>query len=82
MGSSPTDGAKGELIMKYIDKFPNMHPIEDEIEGIIRGHHSKPCCMCGKMTEYIDINAEGYICSEECRREFYKEYLSCMKDFD
>ena len=68
--------------MKYIDKFPDMRPIKDENEGMMRGNSSKPCCICGEMTEYIDINAEGYFCSEECRREFYRQYLSYMKDFD
>lgn len=23
-------------------------------------------CVCGKPTRYIDINYEGYVCSEEC----------------
>ena len=23
-------------------------------------------CLCGKPTRYIDINYEGYVCSEEC----------------
>jgi hypothetical protein len=23
-------------------------------------------CACGKPTRYIDINYEGYVCSEEC----------------
>lgn len=68
--------------MKYINKFPDMRPIEDEVEGIMRGRHSKQCAICGEMTEYIDIDAEVYFCSEECRREFYRQYLSCMKDFD
>ena len=24
-------------------------------------------CLCDKPTRYIDINHEGYVCSEECR---------------
>ena len=26
----------------------------------------KPCCVCGKLTNRIEINYEAYICSIEC----------------
>lgn len=55
--------------MKYIDKFPDMKPIFDECEGIIRGGDMKPCIVCGRPTEFIEINYEARLCSEECVAE-------------
>lgn len=34
-----------------------------------KGH----CHMCGKLTDYVEINAEAYFCSLECLDKFYKE---------
>lgn len=28
----------------------------------------KPCCVCGKFTNRIEINYEAYVCSMECER--------------
>lgn len=58
--------------MKYIDKFPDMKPISDECEGIICGRDMKPCVVCGHHTEFIEINYEVRLCSEECVSEMDK----------
>ena len=59
--------------MKFADKFSNMIPIVEERESIMRGLRKKPCCMCGKPTEFIDVDAESYFCSEECMYDFYTQ---------
>lgn len=52
--------------MKYADKFPDMKPIFDVCDGMMRGRTMKPCIICGNPTEYIEINYEARLCSEEC----------------
>ena len=75
--------------MKYADKFPDMKPISDVCEGMIRGGDMKPCIVCGRPTEFIEINYEGRLCSEECvaemdRRasEAFKQYMSCEDSWE
>ncbi len=55
--------------MLLSEKYPDMKPIKEEKDGIMRGHESCPCCICGRMTEYIELNYEAYFCSDECIRE-------------
>lgn len=62
-----------EPIMKFKIKYPTMVPLVDEIGGIIRGVESGPCCVCGELTDFVEINAEVYLCSEECEDAMYKD---------
>lgn len=59
--------------MKFKDKFSNMIPIVDESHGIMRGRKKGHCGYCGTLTDFIDIDAEAYFCSEECMQKFYAE---------
>ena len=58
--------------MKYIDIYQNLRPfhLEDEINGIICASYFRPCSVCGHPTCYVEINYEGYFCSEECLQRF------------
>ena len=31
------------------------------------------CYICGKLTHFIELNSEAYLCSEECDEAFYNE---------
>ena len=63
--------------MKFSEKYPNMRPIVDEApNGIIRGYNKQPCWNCGELTEYIDIDFEAPICSEECQSQKDSEYIN------
>ena len=65
--------------MKFSEKYPNMRPIVDEApNGIIRVHEKQPCWNCGELTEYIDINFEAYLCSEECQAQKDSEYIDAF----
>lgn len=55
--------------MKYANKFPNMIPIFDEQENVFRGFDSKPCHVCKRITQYIEVNYNVPLCSEECSDE-------------
>lgn len=55
--------------MKFIDKFPDMKYIDHECGGIIRGRNQTACIVCGWPTEFIEINYEAHLCSEECVAE-------------
>ena len=70
--------------MKFIDKYPNMIPIKDEApNGIIRGNEVRPCAVCGELTEYIDIDFECHICSDECQDQMCLDYIdACLKSSD
>ena len=67
--------------MKFSEKYPNMCPIIDEApNGIIRVHEKQPCWNCGALTDYVDINYEAYLCSDECQQQKDSEYIEdCLK---
>lgn len=52
--------------MKFSELYPDMVPIIEEHNGIIKGERSCSCAWCGELTPYIEINYESYFCSEEC----------------
>ena len=65
-------------VMKFELKYSNMTPIDDEIDGIICGHHEEPCAMCGEPTRFIEICAEAHFCSDECMKQFYDEFEQAL----
>ena len=40
----------------------------------ILSNNTKPCCVCGKQTNYVEINYESFVCSPECEAVLDKEY--------
>lgn len=52
--------------MKYAEKFPDMIPILDELEGVIRVRTPRACHVCRRITEYLEVNYGVPMCSEEC----------------
>lgn len=70
--------------MKFKDKYPHMKPIVDEApNGVIRGYDALPCAICNEDTEYVDINFECHICSDECQEKMDRDYIdACLKHMD
>lgn len=56
--------------MKYDNTYPDMKPIYDEQNGIIRSNVPKPCHLCEENTEYVNINYEAHFCSDDCLIKF------------
>lgn len=50
-------------------------------DDIIVAKNKKPCAMCGKMTDKIDIYSEGRFCSKECLGKFYEEWNKGFDEF-
>lgn len=61
------------ILMKYIDIYSNMRPQDPEKHGIMCSYKFAPCSVCGHPTCYVEINYEGYFCSEECLEQFENE---------
>jgi hypothetical protein len=38
-------------------------------DGIIRSEYVCMCEACGRPCSFIDVNAEAYVCSEECQEK-------------
>lgn len=56
--------------MKYDIKYPDMKPIHDEKDSIIRANSPRPCHLCKADTEYVEINYEAHFCSDDCLTKF------------
>lgn len=66
---------------KYLDKAQAMVKAEtgqdgqvppggvEVCMGLFFVSSPKPCCICKRMTPFIEINYEAYLCSEECEHE-------------
>lgn len=65
--------------MKFIDKYPTMKPIVEEHNGIARGRDMGKCCVCHQPTDFIEINYEAYICSDECLNKMDDLYFEALK---
>lgn len=65
--------------MKFIDKYPMMEPISEECNGIMRGRGIAKCCICHQPTDFIEINYEAYICSEECLNKLDDLYFEALE---
>ena len=66
--------------MKFIDKYPAMKPIVEEHNGIMRGRDMAKCYICHQPTEFIEINYEAYVCSDECLKKLDDLTLERSKD--
>ena len=51
--------------MKYNIKYHDLKPLEVR-DNILRGRIARPCWCCGEPTEFVEINYEAPLCSEEC----------------
>lgn len=45
----------------------------DVAGNYLKGEEIGKCSVCGKLTQFIEINYEGYFCSSECLYEFEKK---------
>lgn len=67
--------------MKFADKYPSVKPIEWEgVEGIIRGRVAEPCWHCKEPTEFVDIDFQAHLCSDECQKAKWDEYCAAYKE--
>lgn len=67
--------------MKFSDKYPHMKPIIDEAPNfIIRGTEMKPCVICKEPTEFIYLDFECHVCSEECQDTLEYQYMASIMD--
>lgn len=39
----------------------------------LKSRDKKPCLMCKKITDRLDIISEEYFCTNKCEEEFYKK---------
>jgi hypothetical protein len=46
--------------------FPDAKHLEEVREGLIYSNEVGPCCICGFLTHFVEINYQGYFCSSEC----------------
>lgn len=44
-------------------------------EGYIISEEYKPCVMCGKPINIIEVCSEGHFCSKECENKFMEEMI-------
>ena len=61
--------------MKYDKKYPNARPLQEVEKTIMKAHKPDNCYMCGVMTDFIDMDFDAYICSEECDEALMNDFF-------
>ena len=51
-------------------------------ENYIISKEYKPCWICGKATNKIEINYEAYICGHKCEKIADKKYWDALKKME
>lgn len=70
--------------MRYEDVAPGIGWLEQiPHTGIFKHHVLEPCCMCGSLTTFCEMNYQAPICSEECLRNLDEQaYIACMRGIE
>jgi len=65
--------------MKYSDKHPNPKHLREVEPGVIYCEgEPTPCWNCGSPTNFWDLDFQAPLCSEECLKVRYEEYLKAL----
>jgi hypothetical protein len=62
--------------MKFSRKFPECKPGEfTSTDIVLRSKNGETGqCDCGEFTEFIDVDFQCWMCSEECQQKLCDEY--------
>lgn len=53
---------------------------KDIFTNVILGREKAPCAVCGKETEFVEINYECHICSTECLNKMDEDYFKALEE--
>lgn len=70
--------------MIFDEVFSKLNYLESiYIEGseLIKSSDHHSCFVCGKQTHWLDINFQAALCSLECEREAWSDYLDAVMDY-
>ena len=61
--------------MKYSQKYPNAENLQMVDATIMYSNKADNCTQCGALTNFIDVDFETHICSEECEDALINEFF-------
>lgn len=61
--------------MKFDERYKDVPVMEFGDDTYLRCPEAHPCCVCGELTHFCEINYEGYFCSEECEASFAADLM-------
>jgi len=66
--------------LRFEKKYPNPEHLKVYKEGVM-WYNGRPgkCWNCNKPTQWIDIDFQAHLCSEECAIIKWREYEIAMK---
>lgn len=69
--------------MLFDDRHPGVavtFQCEDPDFEVVKLEAKNPCWHCGRPTQWVELNFEAHLCSEECVDAKWKEYFeACNK---
>ena len=61
--------------MKYSQKYPNAEHLQMLDATIMYHKNPGTCANCGMLTNFIDVDFECHVCSEECEEVLINEFF-------
>lgn len=61
--------------MKYNKKYSEAIPYTMVDATIMYSNKADNCYVCGNLTNFIDVDFEAHICSEECEDKLIGEFF-------
>lgn len=68
------------MYMKFDIKYKDLKPMQVR-DNYLRGKTWGKCWHCGAPTQFIEINYEAHLCSEECEQAKDEEINEACKRF-
>lgn len=65
--------------MKFRDKYPDAKYADTVEYSIMKGSKKDNCYICGALTDFIDMDFECPICSEECMDKINEEFFKALR---
>ena len=67
--------------MKFEDKYPDCPMDGEPFQSMVRLLVDKmPCWHCGDLTEWVDLDFEAPLCSEECLEAKVHEWMEADRE--
>lgn len=64
--------------MKFSQKYSTLKPFE--VAGnVMRGTTVDHCHVCGALTDFVDLDFQCHVCSDECDDQLTWEFLTNMQ---
>jgi hypothetical protein len=64
-----------ERVASYDELYPSAIELSFVEGDLLKATRSQPCSGCGRQTSWIEVNFGAYLCSEDCAKQAWNDYV-------